>query len=200
MLPWLIVLGIVLVLGVTVAVGYNSLVRGRVRLQEAWAQIDTQLKRRHDLIPMLVETVKAYAAHEQETLDALTRARASAMHAETSRDPDRVGAAESRLSSSLDTVFGVAEAYPDLKAATSFLQLQQELVATENKIAYARHFYNTSVRDYNIAVQTMPRSILAGAMKLESARYLEIEAGDRAATPIDMPRNRRQLESGGPDV
>lgn len=171
---------------------YNSLVRGRVRLREAWAQIDVQLKRRHDLIPNLVETVQGYATHEQNTLTAVTRARVAAIQAQATSDPAQVGSAEAQLNASVNSLLAVAERYPQLQAAAGFLQLQEELTATEDKIAYARHFYNTSVRDFNIAVQTIPRSVLASAFGFQPGGYFEIEADDRAAVQISSS----QLQAG----
>ncbi len=180
------VLLVVATLAVLAAIlwGYNSLVRYRVRLHEAWAQIDVQLKRRHDLIPNLVEVVQGYAAHERNTFQSVTTARTAAIRAQATGDPGQVQTAEAELKSSVDSLLVVAEQYPQLRAADGFLRLQEELTATEDKIAYARHFYNTSVRDYNIAVATIPRSWLAAALAYRPAGYFEIEADQRGPVPI----------------
>lgn len=182
---WAVIATIVVAAIVGAGWAYNSMVRTRARLREAWAQIDVQLNRRHALIPNLVETVRAYAAHEQNTLLAVTQAREAAMTAQASSDPARVGAAEDQLKTSVQSLLAVAEGYPQLKSAGNFLALQEELTATEDKIAYARHFYNTSVRDYNVAVQTLPRSLVAGALGFTPAGYFELESdGARAAVPV----------------
>jgi LemA protein len=170
---------------------YNGLVRRRNRTQEAWAEIDVELKRRHDLIPNLVATVKGYAAHERETFEAVTNARAAAVSAETTGDPSKIGPAENLLTRSLRSLFAVAENYPQLRAVESFLQLQEQLTATEDKLEYARRYYNTSARDLNIAVQTFPRNLLAGAFGFTQVTYFEVEETDR-----DVP----QVDFSGPDT
>jgi LemA protein len=180
----------VVVLGVVVGAGavlaFNGLVRARVRTREAWSQIDVELTRRHDLIPNLVETVKGYAAHERGTFAAVTAARAGAISAQTSGDPGRVGPAENVLTGSLRTLFAVAENYPQLRAVESFLQLQEQLTATEDKLEFARHFYNTSVRDYDIAIQTFPRSVLARAFGFGPVGFFETDARHREAPPVSL--------------
>jgi len=191
-MTWVVSVAVVVAVLVAMAWAYNSLVRGRVRLLEAWSQIDVQLKRRHDLIPNLVETVQGYATHEQSTLMAVTLARTAAIAAQATSDPAKVGLAEAHLSASVNSLLAVVERYPQLQATTGFLQLQEELTATEDKIAYARHFYNTSVRDYNITVQTVPRSVLAHVFGFKPAGYFEIEADDRAA--VQVPSS--QLQAG----
>ncbi len=191
-MTWILLVVVVAAVLAATAWAYNSLVRGRVRLREAWAQIDVQLTRRHDLIPNLVETVKGYATHEQNTLMAVTRARVAAIEAQATSDPARVGPAEAQLNASVTSLLAVAERYPTLQAAAAFLQLQEELTATEDKIAYARHFYNTSVRDYNMAVQTIPRSVLASAFGFRPAGYFELEADERAGVQISS----NQLSAG----
>lgn len=137
---------------------YNSLIRKRIRVKEAWADIDVQLKRRYDLIPNIVESVKGYATHEKEVFEKVTAARSQAMQA---TDGANKMVAENQLSQTLKSLFAVAENYPELKANQNFLQLQTELVDTEDKIQAARRFYNGNVRDYNIAIKVFPRNILA---------------------------------------
>src|SRR6187399_1660330 len=146
----LVFLGILVVIVVLLIGMYNSLVQLRVRADNAWSDIDEQLKRRHDLIPNLVEAVKGYAAHERGTFEQVTAARANAINAQ---GPEQTAAAENQLTGALKSLFAVAEAYPDLKANQNFLQLQEELTATEDKVAYARQFYNDSVLTYNTKIQ-----------------------------------------------
>jgi LemA protein len=177
-----IVVVVVLVLGLIFA--YNGLVKRRNRTQEAWAQIDVELKRRHDLIPNLVETVKGYAAHERETFEAVTNARAAAVQAGATGDPAKIAPAENLLTQSLRSLFAVAENYPQLRAVESFLQLQEQLTATEDKIAFARRYYNTSARDYNIALQTFPRNLLAGAFGFHQVSYFEADEADHAVPEV----------------
>jgi len=185
MIPVIVAI-VVLVAGGAGVLAFNGLVRGRVRAREAWSQIDVELTRRHDLIPNLVETVKGYAAHERRTFEAVTAARAGAVSAQTSGDPGRVGPAENALTSSLRTLFAVAENYPQLRAVDSFLQLQEELTATEDKLEFARHFYNTSVRDYNVAIQTFPRSVLARAFGFSPVGFFETAAGGRDVPQVSL--------------
>ncbi|MEZ5411080.1 MAG: LemA family protein [Acidimicrobiales bacterium] len=165
---------------------YNGLVRRRVRTREAWAEIDVELQRRHDLIPNLVETVKGYAAHERATFDAVTSARADAIRAGATGSPATIGAAEDALSSSLRSLFAVAEAYPQLRAVDSFIQLQEELTATESRIQFARRYFNTSVRDYNAAVQTFPRNLLASVLGFKAVEFLQIEEPARALPQVSF--------------
>lgn len=141
---------------------YNSIVRAKVAVQAAWSQIEVQLKRRHDLIPNLIETVKGYAAHEAATFESVTAARANALNATT---PAGVAAAEGQLNQTLKSLFAVSEAYPDLKASTNFLALQEELSTTENKVAFARQYYNDSVRRLNTAISTFPLMLFKGSTK-----------------------------------
>jgi LemA protein len=152
----IVVVVIVVFLGGAV-LAFNGLVRRRNRTQEAWSEIDVELKRRHDLIPNLIETVKGYAAHEQGTFEAVTAARAGAISAGATGDPDKIAPAENALSQTLRSLFAVAENYPQLRAVESFLQLQEQLTATEDKLEFARRFYNTSARDFNTSIQTFPR-------------------------------------------
>jgi LemA protein len=153
-----------------IAIGmYNSLIVLRNRVRNAWAQIDVQLKRRYDLIPNLVETVKGYAAHEREIFERVAEARSQAITAKGAADTAR---ANNALTETLKTLFAVAEAYPDLKANQNFLALQEELSGTENKIAFARQFYNDVVMEYNMGIQVFPRSIIAGMFGfIEEAQY-----------------------------
>lgn len=157
---------------------YNGFVRLVNRAQEAWADIDVQLKRRYDLIPNLVEAVKGYASHEKETLQQVTDARTAAMSAESVADH---GKAENMLSGALKSLFAVAESYPDLKANENFLELQRELSDTENKIQAARRFYNTNVRDLNIGLQSFPANIVGNMFKFEEREFFELDEADAAA-------------------
>lgn len=173
-----IVLGIAAV-GVLWIIGmFNHLVRMVNRAKEAWADIDVQLKRRYDLVPNLVETVKGYATHEKSAFENVTRARAAAMGAQTVAQH---GEAENMLSSTLKSLFAVAEAYPDLKANQNFLALQNELSDTENKIQAARRFYNTNVRDLNIAIQSFPNNVIAGMFRFSQMELFSLGESDAAA-------------------
>jgi LemA protein len=165
---------------------YNGLVRSRTRTQEAWSQIDVELKRRHDLIPNLVETVKGYAAHESQTLEAVTNARANAVAAGASGDPTRISAAEGQLTQTLRSLFAVSENYPQLRAVESFNQLQEQLTATEDKVEFARRYYNGSARDYNAAIQTFPRNILAGMFGFKPVDFFEAEITDREVPQVNF--------------
>jgi LemA protein len=151
---------------------YNRLIRLNITVDEAWAQIEVQLKRRTDLIPNLVETVKGYAAHEQSTFDAVVTARAKATSATGVAD---VAAADGMLTQALRGLLAVAEAYPDLKASSNFLSLQEELATTENKVAFSRQFYNDNVRSLNTAVKTIPSSFFAGLAKVGEREFYEVE-------------------------
>ncbi len=190
MVVLIVVLAIVVVL-VGGVLAYNGLVRRRNRTQEAWAQIDVELKRRHDLIPNLVETVKGYAAHERGTFEAVTAARAAAVGAGATGDPAKIAPAENVLTQSLRSLFAVAENYPQLRAVESFVQLQEQLTATEDKIAFARRYYNTSVRDYNIALQTFPRNLLAGAFGFHPVAFFEADEADRTVPEVQLHRSRQ---------
>ncbi|CAB4339847.1 MAG: LemA family protein [Actinobacteria bacterium] len=151
---------------------YNRLIRLNITVDEAFAQIEVQLKRRADLIPNLVETVKGYAAHEQGTFDAVVQARAKATSASTVAD---VAAADGALTNALKGLLAIAEAYPDLKASANFLSLQEELSTTENKVSFARQFYNDNVRNLNTAVKTIPTSAFAGFAKVSAREFYEVE-------------------------
>lgn len=152
---------------------YNQLIKLRTWVQEAWAQIDVQLQRRNDLIPNLVETVKGYAKHEQETLNQVVEARNQLLDT-SGQTPQEVMETSQQLSGALKSIFALSEAYPDLKANTNFLQLQEELVNTENKIAYSRQLYNSSVSNYNIKVQSIPSNIIAKFGGFTQEKLLEI--------------------------
>jgi LemA protein len=181
---------VLIVIGVLVVVfllwlmfGYNGLVRRRNRVDGAWSQIDVQLKRRHDLIPNLVETVKGYAAHERGTFEAVTAARANAINAQ---GPEQQAQAENQLSGALKSLFAVAEAYPDLKANQNFLQLQEEITSTEDRIAYARQFYNDSVVSYNTKIQQFPTVILANTFNFERRELFDAEPGDTEPVQVQF--------------
>ncbi len=170
-----IILGVVAVAVLAVIALYNGLIRLKNRVDEAWSDIDVQLKRRYDLIPNLVETVKGYAAHEQATFEKVIAARNSAMSAQAKGDAEAQGQAENALSSTLKSIFALAENYPDLKANQNFLELQRELSDTENKIQASRRFYNTNVRDFNTKIQVFPNNIIAGWLKFTSRKFFEVE-------------------------
>lgn len=177
-LAWTIT--VVLVFGLAyIVLAYNSLVRQRNQVKEAWSDIDVQLKRRYNLIPNLVESVKAYARHEREAFESVTQARARALGA---RNPHEHAEAENMLSSTLKTLFAVAENYPDLKANTNFLELQRELADTENKIQAARRFYNTTIRDYNTALEAFPSNLIASLFSFKHEEYFELD--DEAARSV----------------
>lgn len=178
MTPLYIVLGVALVVLLWIVFAYNGFVRMVQRAKEAWADIDVQLKRRYDLIPNLVETVKGYAAHEKSAFENVTNARARAMGA---TGPAQKGEAENVLSGALKSLFAVAEAYPDLKANQNFLALQTELSDTENKIQAARRFYNGNVRDLTTAMQSFPGNIIANTFNFEKMEYFQLDAADAAA-------------------
>jgi LemA protein len=180
----LIVIVAIMVLGVVV--GFNSLVRKRNRTNEAWSQIDVELKRRHDLIPNLVATVKGYAAHESGTLEAVTTSRASAIRAGSGADPGAVATAENALSTSLRSLFAVAENYPALRAQEGFLALQEQLAATEDKLEYARRYYNTSARDFNTAMQSFPRTLLAAPFGFHTVEFFQTDAVEKENPTVDF--------------
>ena len=179
-----VIIGIVVVLAIILFVLYNGLVRLRNQVKNAWAQIDVQLKRRYDLIPNLVETAKGYMKHERETLEAVTQARAAAAGAQSL--PDRAQA-ESGLTAALGRLFAVSESYPDLKANQNFLALQEELTSTENRIGFARQFYNDSVMNYNNKTQMFPSNIVAGMFNFRAEEFFEIEdATEREVPKVDF--------------
>lgn len=175
---------IVIVLVLWIIGAYNSLVRGRVRTQESWSDIDVQLKRRHDLIPNLVETVKAYAKHEKGVFEGVSEARAAALGATGIEDKSK---AENQLTQTLKSVFAVAEAYPELKASDNFKELQGELSDTENKISAARRFYNGNVRDYNISLGVFPTSIFAKMFGFEAMQLFQLDdEGERSVPQVSF--------------
>lgn len=162
---------------------YNGFIRLVNRVKEAWADIEVQLKRRYDLIPNLVETVKGYASHEKAAFENVTRARSQAMQAD---GVAQKGQAENALSGALKSLFAVSEAYPDLKANQNFLELQRELTDTENKIQAARRFYNTNVRDLNTGVESFPGNIIAGIFKFQKREFFELEEGSVERKPVEV--------------
>ena len=176
-----IVIGVVVVLLLALAALYNKLIRLRNRVANAWAQVDVQLKRRYDLIPNLVETVKGYASHERETFEAVTAARA---RAQAAQGPAEAGAAENMLSQALGKLIAVAEAYPELQADENFRQLQDELAQTENKIAVSRQVYNDTVLTYNNAIQTVPAVFFAGMLGFDKRDFFEVEDAAREAPRV----------------
>jgi len=165
------IVAVIIILGIISV--YNGLVRARTHVTEGWADIDIQLKRRSDLIPNLVETVKGYKAHEAGTLEKVTAARASALQAATMAER---GIAEAALGNSLSGLFAVAESYPDLKASANFIELQRELADTENKLQAARRFYNGLVRDYNIKQTVFPTNLIAAPFGFHQAEFFELDA------------------------
>jgi LemA protein len=183
MIGWIILGIIVVVVGYGV-IAYNNLVRQRQLSQEGWSGIDVQLKRRADLIPNLLESVKGYMAHERDTLEAVTKARTAVQTAQ-GLPPEARAAAEGQLSAALGKLFAVAEAYPDLKASQNFLQFQGELSNTENEIQLSRRYYNGTARDLNTAVESFPSNLLANIFHFEKVQYFELEnAADRAVPTV----------------
>lgn len=163
---------------------YNGLIKKRNLVQESWRQIDVELKRRHDLIPNLVETVKGYATHEKGTLEAVMRARSAAMSG--GQTPEQLGRSEGELSAALGRLIAVSEAYPDLKANANFAALQQELSSTEDRIASGRRYYNACVRDLNTSVESVPSNFIANYAKIGKEQYFEAEAVAQQAPTIDF--------------
>jgi LemA protein len=183
MVAVIVIVVIVIVIGLVFWLGYNGLVKRRVQVDNAWSQIDVQLKRRHDLIPNLVETVKGYAAHERGTFEAVTQARANAINAQT---PPEQAQAENVLSGALKSLFAVAEAYPDLKANQNFLNLQEELTSAEDRIAYARQYYNDSVGSYNTQIQKFPTNLLAGMFHFERREFYDAAPEDTETPQVQF--------------
>jgi LemA protein len=182
-MPFLLILIVVgLIVGYLVFI-YNALAKMLVRIDEATSQIDVQLKRRVDLIPNLIETVKGYAAHEKEVFQKVTEARTSVMNASTTREAAK---ADETLSGTLKSLFAVAESYPELKANENFMQLQDELVNTEDKVAYARQFLNTNVKNYNEKIAVFPSNIVASAFGFAPEEYLEISDSDREPVKVSF--------------
>ncbi len=183
MLALIIILVIVVLVGLYAVFSYNGLVSLRNRIENAWAQIDVQLKRRYDLIPNLVETVKGYASHERETLDAVIEARNAGMSASGPHDQAE---AENQITGALKSLFALSEAYPDLKANQNFAQLQEELTGTEGRIAYARQFYNDTVYRYNTKIQSFPSNVLANAFSFSEREYFEADDESRGPTQVQF--------------
>ena len=185
MMAGLGVLALLVVFGIALALTYNSLVSMRNLCENAWSQIDVQLKRRNDLIPNLIETVKGYAAHESETFQKVTEARASMANAKSVKEKAQ---ASNILTGALKTLFAVAENYPQLRANENFMQLQEELTTTENKIAYARQFYNDSVMRYDTKRQTFPTNIVAGLFRFVDKEYFEVAEAEKAVPKVDFSK------------
>jgi LemA protein len=178
-------IGVLVVVGLIGLAGYNRFVRQANLIDNSWSNVDTELKRRYDLIPNLVETVKGYAEHERTTLESVTAARSRAIS--STGTPEEQAASENALVGTLRTLFAVSEAYPDLKANAAFADLQRQLTATEDRIQAARRFYNNNVRDYNARVQTVPSNLVARLGGFERREYFQIdEAVDRMATRVDL--------------
>ncbi len=179
-----ILLALVALVVIALIVGYNNLVRGRARCNEGWSQIDVQLKRRYDLIPNLVNTVKGYASHEREVFENVTKARAGAIAAGTVGEQAQ---AENMLTQTLRQLFAVVENYPELKANQNFLALQEELSGTENRISFSRQHYNNMVRTFNVLTAKVPTNVIAGMFNFKSREYFEIEdVTERAAPTVEF--------------
>ena len=173
-----VILGVVVVVAIYLIAVYNGLVKLNVRVEEAWSDITVQLKRRYDLIPNLINTVKGYAKHEKGVFEEVTKARSEAMNA---KSPAESAKAENMLSDTLKSLFAVAENYPDLKASQNFQQLQTELVDTEDKIQASRRFYNGSARDLNIKIKVFPNNIFAGMLGFKAREFFEVEGAEAEA-------------------
>jgi len=190
-MEWILIV-VVVVLALYVVSAYNNFIKLIQRSKEAWADIDVQLKRRYDLIPNLIETVKGYAAHESETFNAVTKARTEATQINvdassvTAEQMTAMAGAEDALTGALGKLLAVAENYPDLKANTNFLELQRELSDTENKIQAARRFYNGNVRDLNIALQSFPSNIIAGVFKFKAQEFFELAENSVEKEPVKV--------------
>ena len=180
-----IVIAVIVVVGLFLWVTYNSLVKLKVRVDEAWSDITIQLKRRADLIPNLVNTVKGYAKHEKGVFEKVTEARAAIVGAGS---PKEAAKADNMMTDALKSVFAVAEAYPDLKASQNFTELQQELVDTEDKIQAARRFYNSGVRDLNTKIQMFPTNVIAGTMGFKEREFFDVDDAERKTVdkPVDV--------------
>jgi LemA protein len=178
-----IVIAIVVVLGLFLWITYNGLVKLKIRVDEAWSDITVQLKRRLDLIPNLVNSVKGYAKHESDVFEKVTEARANALNAQGVKE---TAAAENQFEGALKSLFAVAESYPDLKANENFIQLQQELVDTEDKIQASRRFYNGGVRDLNTKIQVFPNNIFAGMLGFKQREFFEVEDMAAVEKPVEV--------------
>lgn len=185
MIALYIILAVVAILVLFVWATYNGLVKLNVRVEEAWSDITVQLKRRADLIPNLVESVKGYAAHEKQVFEDVTTARANVMNA-TSKGPKETAQAENQFEGALKSLFAVAEAYPDLKANQNFIQLQNELVDTEDKIQASRRFYNGGVRDLNTKIKMFPSNLVAGVLGFHAKEFFEVEDMASVEKPVEV--------------
>jgi len=181
-MTWYIIVGVVVILIIVFIVTYNRLVRLRNQVKNAWAQIDVQLKRRHDLIPNLIETVKGYMKYERETLEAITKARNLAQ-AGVSASPAERAKLEGELGGALSRLLAVVENYPDLKANQDFLNLQEQLTSTENKISFARQYYNDSVLSYNNRTQMFPSNMVASMTGFKASEFFEVKAPEEREAP-----------------
>jgi len=181
----IVVIVVVVILALGLWATYNGLVRRRNQVDNAWSQIDVQLKRRHDLIPNLVESVKGYMQFEQDTLTKVTNARAAAVAA-GAQGPAAQAQAENTLTQTLRSLFAVVENYPDLKANQNVISLQEELTTTENKISFARQFYNDSVMSYNTKIQSFPANTIAGMFNFSARQFFEGDAADREVPKVDL--------------
>ena len=181
----IVIIAVIVLLVIFVVALYNGLVKRRNQVDNAWSQIDVQLKRRHDLIPNLVNSVKDYMSYEQETLTKVTEARAAAVSA-GAQGPAAQAQAENALTGTLRSLFAVMENYPDLKASQNVLSLQEELTATENKISFARQFYNDAVLTYNNKIQTVPSNILAGMFNFTKREFFEAPETDREVPTVSL--------------
>lgn len=179
----LILLGIVVILAIFIIAMYNGLITLKNRVDEAWSDISVQLKRRYDLIPNLISTVKGYAAHEKEVFEKVTEARTRAMNAGTTADKAE---AENMLSGTLKSLFAVSENYPDLKANQNFLELQRELTDTEDKIMASRRFYNGNVRDFNTKLQVFPTNMIAGMLKFTAREFFEMDEKEKENVKVEF--------------
>jgi LemA protein len=194
-IPLLIVIVLIVVIGIFVWSSFNGLVNLKNRVDNAWAQIDVQLKRRYDLIPNLVETVKGYAAHESGTLEAVVQARNMAMSAQ---GPAAQAQSENMLSGALKSLFALSEAYPDLKANQSFLNLQEELTGTEGRISYSRQFYNDTVQKYNTKQETFPTVLLAKSFGHTKREYFEVDEAERGPVAVSFGSTPEPPATGAP--
>ncbi len=193
----IVIVAIVVLAGLILLGIYNGLIRSRVRTQEAWSGIDVQLKKRADLVPNLVETVRGYAEHERGTFEAVTNARSMLQNAQ---GPAAAAAANNMLTQTLRSLFAVAENYPQLRASENFLALQNELTDIEEKIAYARQFYNRNAGDFNARIQVMPNVFIANMMGLKPFEFFEAEEGEREAPRVSFGPPTQSGSSSGPPV
>jgi LemA protein len=189
-LVW-VVLGIVALVLLYLAVRFNTLIRLRTRTQEAWSEIDVELKRRHDLIPNLVATTQGYAAHERGVFEAVTQARANAVSAQQAGNPTAMAGAEDQLTGAVRQLLAVAENYPQLKAADVFLNLQEQLTTTEDKVEFSRRFYNGNVRDFNTALQTFPTNIYGRMLGFQPFAFFAAAESERAAPTVSFSTSPR---------